>query len=108
MNGILGEEELEAPIAPDKPWYETLGKVSAGLLSVGSKIYTLETQKDIAEMKLQATALAQPSAAPSSLLQPTAVSVKPSPAGFPVLPIALGVGVLGIAYLLLSKKKGRR
>ena len=50
MYGILGEEELEA--APSQPWYETLGKVSAGLLQAGSQIYTLETQKDIQEMKL--------------------------------------------------------
>ena len=105
MYGILGEEGLEA--APDKPWYETLGSVGAGLLETGTKHYALETAKDIEEIKLQTAGLAQPTAT-NLMLQPTAVGMQPSPGGFPVLPIALGAGVLGSVYLLRSKKKGRR
>jgi hypothetical protein len=103
---IVGEGELETP---DTSFWDTLGEASKNILQVGSQVYALQTQKDIEETRLQTAALTQPRPVmPNPLLQPTGVSMAPAPSGFPILPVVLGVGVLGVGLLLLTRKKGRR
>ena len=101
---IMGEEELEQ--APSTFW-SSLGSVSKSLLSTGSQIYAMETQKDIEGTRLQ-TARLQQAPTLSTMLKPSGIGIAQPASSFPVLPIALGAGVLSIAYLLLTKKKGRR
>lgn len=103
---MLGEEELGVT---EKPWYETLGAVSANLLQAGSQIYALETQKSIEQTRLEAARVRGVTAAPSTMLQPAGVAMtQPTGAGFPILPVAIGAGALGVIYLILSRKKGRK
>jgi len=107
---ILGESELESGTSSGGSFWDSLGSVSKTLLSAGSNIYALQTQKDVEQLRLEQARVSAPTAPTgSTLLAPVGASMTQQPSsGFPVLPVAIGAGVLGVIYLIVSKKKGGR
>lgn len=110
-SAIMGEE-FEGEVQ-ETSWLDKLGSATKSLLETGSQVYALEQQKKIAEIQRERETLAAgvtEATRRAQIQQAGMISgndrglLAPTGGGLPIIPIVIGVGVIGtIAYILARK-----
>lgn len=86
---------------------DNLGSTFKDIIKTGTELYKTKTEGKIASSRLRTEQIAaeREAASRAALLMAPASMPLAASGGFPVLPVLLGVGALGIVGLLLMKKR---
>ena len=97
--------EEEATQKADSSWLSKFGDIGKSLLATGTSIYQTKTEAKIESSRLARDRIAAERASADRQAAMVMPGAMPSQAKFPILPVVLGIGALGVLMIVVMRKK---